>query len=76
MRVSGSTSSTSTPPTVSDPELWSQRRAARRAQVDLPLPDGPTNAVTSPSFAVNDTPSSVASPSDSYEKPTLSNTTS
>ena len=39
--TSGSTVETSTPPTVTLPEEASQSRAARRAQVDLPEPDGP-----------------------------------
>ena len=43
--------------------------------VDLPDPDGPTSAVTSPSRAVNDTSLSTCSPSP-YENDTSSNTTS
>ena len=42
----------STPPTLIEPLLTSHSRAARRAQVLLPEPEGPTSAVTSPSLAV------------------------
>jgi len=61
--TSGSTVDTSTPPTVIVPELASQKRAASLEHVDLPEPDGPTSAVTSPSFAVKDTSSKTCSPS-------------
>ena len=54
--VSGSTLFTSTPPKVIWPESASQNRAANFEAVDLPLPDGPTKAVTSPCFAVKETP--------------------
>ena len=60
--TSGSTVLTSTPPTLTRPELASQSLAARRAQVDLPEPEGPTSAVTSPSRAVKDTSSRTFSP--------------
>ena len=49
-------SRTSTPPMVIDPWPTSQKRAARRVTVDLPLPDGPISAVISPSAAVSDRP--------------------
>ena len=55
---SGSTVEMSTPPTWIVPSEISHRRAASRAQVLLPEPEGPTRAVTSPSFAVKLTPSS------------------
>ena len=61
-RTSGSTELTSTPPTVTRPELASQSLQLRRAQVDLPDPLGPTSAVTSPSRAVKLTSSSTCSP--------------
>ena len=42
----------SIPPTFIDPLLISHSLAASRAQVLFPEPEGPTRAVTSPSFAV------------------------
>ena len=56
-RASGSTIEMSTPPTLMEPSVTSHNRAARRAQVLLPEPEGPTKAVTSPSRAVKFTPS-------------------
>lgn len=53
-RVSGLIFAISMPPTVIFPASGSQNRAARRDTVVLPEPEGPTNAVTSPCFAVKD----------------------
>ena len=61
--VSGSMPETSTPPTVTAPSPTSQKRAASLAAVDLPEPDGPTRAVTSPSRAVKLTELSTGPPS-------------
>ena len=70
-RASGSTVETSTPPMLTTPSSASQKRAASLAAVDLPPPLGPTKAVTSPSFATNETFERTFSPP-SYEKVTLS----
>ena len=42
----------SAPPSRTAPSCGSQKRAASLAQVDFPLPDRPTKAVTCPSSAV------------------------
>mmetsp|Transcript_16501 Transcript_16501/g.55700 ORF Transcript_16501/g.55700 Transcript_16501/m.55700 type:complete len:197 (-) Transcript_16501:917-1507(-) len=47
-RSLGSTSRTSTPPTVTQPPSTSYRRETRRRIVDLPLPDKPRMATRSP----------------------------
>ena len=63
------------------PEVASQKRAASRLTVDLPEPDEPTSAVTSPSFAVKLTSARTFSPARPsspapYPNATWSNTTS
>ena len=65
----------STPPTVILPDRMSQNLAASFAAVDLPSPDGPTRAVTSPCLAVNDTSLRTSVPP-SYENATWSNSMS
>ena len=44
------------------PRPISQNRAASLATVDLPLPEGPISAVTSPCWAVKETSFSTVSP--------------
>ena len=46
----------SVPPTRTAPASTSQKRATSLASVDLPEPEGPTNAVTVPAFAAKETP--------------------
>ena len=58
---SGSIFDTSIPPTVIFPDDASQNLAASLETVVFPPPDGPTRAVTSPCFAVNDTSSRTVS---------------
>jgi len=60
--VSGSILEISMPPTVIFPRLTSQNLAASRDTVVLPPPEGPTNAVTSPCFAVKETSFNTVSP--------------
>ena len=48
-RSAGGTSLTTLPPMDSVPPVMSSRPAMLRNRVDLPLPDGPTNTMNSPS---------------------------
>ena len=50
----------STPPSSIEPSFTSHREAMRRAIVDLPLPEGPTNALTVPGSMCKLTPWSTA----------------
>ena len=75
MSVSGSTVFMSMPPSVMVPLPVSQNLVASLATVDFPLPEGPTSAVTSPCFAVNEMSESTCCPS-LYENPTFLNSMS
>ncbi len=55
IRMWGSICRTSTPPTLTEPVVTSQKRGIRLAAVVLPPPDGPTSATTWPGSAVKET---------------------
>jgi hypothetical protein len=54
---------TSCPAMLMLPESGSSRPAIKRSKVDLPEPEGPSNEVTLPSGATNDTPPTAATSS-------------
>ena len=58
----------SRPRNVIVPEVGSSRRMMQRAIVDLPQPDSPTTPSVSPSFTVNETPSTAFTDATSFWK--------